>query len=183
EPNGGYPDWLLADRDLLALDASGQPIVGYNPPFLHAVPCYLHPRYLAHARRWIRLVHEEVRDYLHPQGPGVLIQLDNEPSYCFRDSMYEADYHPVCLDAFARWLGDERAAPPRNPESAVEPGSERWCAEHDWIRFREWLLAEHVRLLRDAHVEAGATGVAFTVNYNDHTVDGVPQSQRAMPAA
>jgi hypothetical protein len=180
EPNGGYPDWLLADEELLALDASDRPIVGYNPPFLHTVPCYLHPRYLAHARRWIRLVHDEVREFLHPRGPVALIQLDNEPSYCFRDGMYEADYHPVCLEAFAAWSGDTTVEPPRTPEAAVEPGSERWHREHQWILFREWLLAEHLRLLRDAHVDAGATGPAFTVNYNSHRIDGVPQSQRAI---
>jgi hypothetical protein len=180
EPNGGYPDWLLADKELLALDASDRPLLGYNPPFLHTVPCYLHPRYLEHARRWIRLVHDEVREFLHPRGPVALIQLDNEPSHCFRDGMYEADYHPACLRAFAEWSGDTSVEPPRAPEAGVEPGSERWRREHQWIRFREWLLAEHVRLLRDAHVEAGATGVAFTVNYNSHLIDGVPQSQRSI---
>jgi hypothetical protein len=181
EANGGYPDWLLADRELLALDASDLPLAGYNPPFLHGVPCYLHPRYLRHARRWIQLVQRQVRDYLHPRGPVVLMQLDNEPSYCFRDGMYEADYHPVVLEEFARRFAD--AEPPRCAEPDVEPGSERWRLEHDWIRFREWLLAEHLRLLRNAHLEEGATGVAFTVNYNSHAVDGVPQSQRAIRAA
>jgi hypothetical protein len=181
ETNGGYPDWLLADRDVLALDSADQPVVGYNPPFLHPVPCYLHPRYLAHARRWIRLVHEHVGDWLHPHGPVALIQLDNEPSFCFRDGMYEADYHPIVLEEFAR--RHPGSVPPRVPEASVEPGSPRWRAEHNWIRFREWLLVEHIRRVRDAYVEAGATGVAFTVNYNRHAVDEVPQSQHAMRAA
>ena len=176
EPNGGYPDWLLADEALLALDARGEPIAGYNPPFLHPVPCYLHPRYLEHARRWIELVLAEIRGYLHPRGPVALIQLDNEPSHCFRDGMYEADYHPVCLEAFAGWVGDPSVEPPREPEVGIEPGSERRRLEHEWIRFRESLLAEHLRLLRDAYVELGADEVAFTVNYNRHRIDGVPQS-------
>jgi hypothetical protein len=199
ETNGGYPEWLLADAELLALDAQDRPVAGYNPPFRHPVPCYLHPRYLEHARRWIGLVNEHVRDFLHPRGPVALIQLDNEPSYCFRDGMYEADYHPVALEAFARWTlerhgsldavnaawrselwAESEIEPPREPESGVEPGTGRWRWEHDWIGFREWLLAEHLRLLRSAHREAGAQTTAFTVNYNTHPVDGVPQSPRTI---
>jgi hypothetical protein len=202
ETNGGYPDWLLADHQLLALDAQDRPIVGYNPPFQHPVPCYLHRLYLEHANRWIRLVHEQVRDFLHPRGPIVLIQLDNEPSYCFRDGMYEADYHPAALEAFARWTlrrhgsleGVKRAwqlqlltnasiDPPRQPVVGVEPGSGRWHREHDWICFREWLLAEHLRSLRHAHEGAGAKQTAFTVNLNTHPIDGVPQSPRAIHSA
>lgn len=199
EHNGGYPDWLLGDDELLALDAQDRPLVGYEPPFEHPVPCYLHRRYLEHARRWIHLVHEHVHDLIYPRGPVALIQLDNEPSYCFRDGMYEADYHPVALAAFARWSlerhgsldGVKRAwqlelrseagiEPPREPIPGVEPGSGRWRHEHDWICFREWLLAEHLHRLRNAHEEAGARQAAFTVNYNVHPVDGVPQSPRVV---
>ncbi|HEY8644351.1 MAG TPA: beta-galactosidase [Gaiellaceae bacterium] len=203
EPNGGYPDWLVADRELLALDASGNPLVGYNPPFRHPVPCYLHPRYLEHSRHWIQTFHEHVRDFIHPQGPVALIQLDNEPSYCFRDGMYEADYHPVALRAFAQWTlerydgslrriqraweievpTDESIKPPRLPLAAVEAGSGRWRQEHDWICFREWLLGEHLRRLREYHEAAGATSTLFTINYNTHLVDEVPQSSAAIHTA
>jgi hypothetical protein len=202
EPNGGYPDWLLADEDIRALDANGKAVAGYNPPFRHPVPCYLHPRYLEHARRWIHLVLEHVGDFLFPRGPVALIQLDNEPSYCFRDGMYEADYHPVALAAFAGWTLDrygslagvsrawqlqlqaeEEIEPPREPELGVEAGAGRWRREHDWICFREWLLAEHLRRLREAHEAAGARATVFTVNYNSHPVDGVPQSPQAIRSA
>jgi Glycosyl hydrolases family 35 len=199
ERNGGYPDWLLADDELLALDAQDRPLVGYNPPFQHPVPCYLHRRYLEHARRWIHLVHEHVHDFIYPRGPVALIQLDNEPSHCFRDGMYEADYHPVALAAFARWSLERHGSldavrrawqlepwseagiePPREPIPGVKPGSGRWRHEHDWICFREWLLAEHLRCLRSAHEEAGARQTAFTINYNVHPVDGVPQAPRVI---
>ena len=196
EPNGGYPDWLVADSELLALDANNNPLVGYNPPFRHPVPSYLHPRYLEHARRWIQQVNAHVREFLHPRGPIVLVQLDNEPSYCFRDGMYEADYHPVSLAAFAKWTlehyggslnnvarawnvdlsKEEQIEPPRSPRFDVEVGSGRWRQEHDWIHFREWLLAEHLRRLAEYQREASAKSLLFTVNYNTHVVDGVPQS-------
>jgi len=104
EPGGGYPDWIMADRDILALGAGDEPVVGYNPPFLHPVPSHHHPRYTRAARNWLTEVWRELGDLRHPTGPIVAVQLDNEPSVCFQDALYFADYHPLAIDAFRRWL-------------------------------------------------------------------------------
>src|SRR6266853_1540303 len=150
EKCGGYPDWLLADTDLWELDADGKPVLGYNPPFQHPVPCYLHPRYLRASNEWLQAVGERIREAVWPAGPVVMVQLDNEPSHCFRDSFTGAGHHPITMAAFRR-----RA----------------W----DWAEFQSWLLAEHLRHIRMTLVRAGLDGVVFTVNYNDHAVPTVPQ--------
>ncbi len=150
EKGGGYPDWLLADTDLWELDADGKPVLGYNPPFQHPVPCYLHPRYLRASKQWLQAVGERIRELVWPDGPVVMVQLDNEPSHCFRDGFTEAGHHPITMAAFRR-----RA----------------W----DWAEFHGWLLAEHLREIRMTLMEAGLHGVAFSVNYNDHPVPTVPQ--------
>jgi hypothetical protein len=79
-----------------------------------------------------------------------MVQLDNEPSHCFRDGFTEAGHHPITMAAFRR-----RA----------------W----DWAEFQGWLLAEHLREIRTTLMQAGLHGVAFSVNYNDHPVPTVPQ--------
>jgi len=150
EKCGGYPDWLLADTDLWELDADGKPVLGYNPPFQHHVPCYLHPRYLKASSAWLQAVGERIRGQVWPDGPVVMVQLDNEPSHCFRDGFNEAGHHPITLAAFRR----------RN-----------W----DWAEFQGWLLAEHLRQIRSTLVRAGLNQVVFTANYNDHPVPTVPQ--------
>lgn len=204
EPNGGYPDWLLSDSELWALDASNRPISGYDPPFKHPVPSYLHPRYLAHVWDWLTNVDSYLKDYFYPQGPVCLVQLDNEPSYAFQDGMYGADYNPVTLAEFRRWVlkrygslaavgaawdtevsNEDAIEPPRAPSTREEalPGSGRWRREHDWVEFKEWLLAEYLRRLRQCHVSSGASGVVFTVNYNTHPVMTVPQDPRQLTAA
>lgn len=195
EPAGGYPDWLVADRDLLALDAAGRPIAGYGPPFAHPVPSYLHPTYLRHTRSWIRSVDEHLHNLFYPAGPITLIQLDNEPSYCFRDGMYEADYHPVALAQFRRYVlarygslsGVEAAweqaigsadaiDPPRKGVSQrLLPGSGGWRREQDWVAFRTWLIGEYLRRLHRYHLTAGADRLLFTINYNRHRIPTVPQ--------
>lgn len=204
EPGGGYPDWLLEDRDLWALDATDRPVAGYNPPFKHPVPSCLHPRYLSQVRAWLRSVDAFLRDYFFPRGPIVLVQLDNEPSYAFQDDMYSADYHPVALGHFRRWLRRrygtlsalekawEVALPhdgaidaPRVPAEggAARPGSGAWRQEHDWAEFKSWLLAEYLRRLRRYHLSAGVGGAVFSGNYNAHRVHSVPQDPRRLRSA
>lgn len=189
EDRGGLPDWLLDDRELWALDADGQPILGYNPPWQHPVPSYLHPRYLRHARRWLRAVDRHLANAFYPHGPIVLVQLDNEPSYGFRDSMYGFDYHRVTIDRYRRWLlrryrtleaieaswgralsSPDALDPPRRPTTT---GSAR--EELDWIEFREWMIAEYLSRLRNCHESAGVNHVVFTANYNEHPVATAPQ--------
>lgn len=188
EDGGGLPGWLLEDRDLWALDAAGQPILGYNPPWQHRVPSYLHPRYLAHAGRWLRAVDRHLAGLFYPDGPIILVQLDNEPSYAFHDAHLGFDYHPVVIERFRRWLLQRYGSPgaigdawaetvtslggvdaPRAPE---QKPSRRGL---DWVEFREWLIGEHLRRLRRYHETAGIGGAVFTANYNDHPIGSVPQ--------
>ena len=46
-------------------------------------------------------------DYFHPQGPILLVQLDNEPSMTFHDRLLESDYNAVNLLLYHGWLKDE----------------------------------------------------------------------------
>lgn len=106
EPGGGYPDWIMADADELAIGAGGKPIVGYNPPFLHPVPSTSSQRYRDAAGVWLREVWRELGDLQYPNGPIFAVQLDNEPSLAFQDAMYFADYHPATVARFGPWLAD-----------------------------------------------------------------------------
>ncbi len=106
ETGGGYPDWLMARTADLALGAGGKPCLGYNTPFEHPVPSMHAPGYLAAARDWLRAVWRQVGDFGWPNGPVFAVQLDNEPSMAFQDSLYFADYHPLAIARFRTWLED-----------------------------------------------------------------------------
>lgn len=105
EIGGGYPDWLMARADDLALGAGGRPCLGYNTPFEHPVPSMHAEGYLASARRWLAAVWAEVGELAYPSGPLIAVQLDNEPSMAFQDALYFADYHPAAITKFRSWLG------------------------------------------------------------------------------
>lgn len=196
EPGGGYPDWLLAREELLARDDTGEVVIGYNPPFLHPVPSYPDERYLDTVRGWFAAVWEVVGEFAHPAGPVVAMQLDNEPSSCFQDAMYAADYSDASIRAFRRWLGrrypgdrELRAAwedpgaslatarPPRRP--APGGGAMHRVRLHDWIAYKTDATADYLRALRDMHTALGGEDLLYTVNLVTHPVHDVPVAHRA----
>jgi hypothetical protein len=196
EPGGGYPDWLLAEPDILALDHAGRYVLGYNPPFQHHVPSYHHPRYLELVTRWLAAVWDEVGSWRHPSGPIIAAQLDNEPSVCFQDSLYGADYHPCAVDAFRDWLMRQYPSPAELARAWAQPGLTSWAAAEpprpdepgnptrlrDWTRFHEWSTAEHLSMLQSVHHRLGAADLLFTVNLNTHPIHDVPQSHAVIRA-
>jgi hypothetical protein len=188
EPGGGYPDWLLDRGPLLARDDRGEPVIGYNPPFLHPVPSYANPEYLAEVRAWFTAVWNVIRDLVYPVGPVIALQLDNEPSSCFQDSMYGADYSAAALEAFREWLRGRRpeldagaADPPRRPTPGAAPVDRERL--HDWIRFRTHATAAYLATLRDMHAELGGAELLYTVNLVTHPVHDVPVAHAAVRAA
>ncbi|SDZ45447.1 beta-galactosidase [Herbiconiux ginsengi] len=201
EPGGGYPDWLLERTELLACDDAGEVVIGYNPPFQHPVPSYAHPDYLAEVRAWFGAVWDAVRGQVYPAGPIIALQLDNEPSICFQDSLYGADYSDSALAGFRSWLREryrddpERllagwgvdpgavgsVEPPRRPDavaSITAPARVR-----DWIEFKTSATGDYLAALQTMHRELGGEGLLYTVNLVTHPVHDVPVAHSAIRAA
>lgn len=195
EINGGYPDWLLEDVELLVRDCQDRVVLGNDPPLQHPLPSYLHPRYLAHVKRWIQAVSDCIRPFCYPDGPVLLIQLDNEPSMAFHDGMFEADYHPLNDGPgglYPQWLQERYGTLERLNEahssayadfgSVRAPRSlhlARLCELvrfTDWAEFKEWLLAKYIETLREIYLQNGVDSILFTVNLiegNRHEGEGL----------
>lgn len=186
ETNGGYPDWLISDPDLQVLDCHNRVVSGYNPPFQSPIPSYFHPKYQGYVRRWLEAVDRVILPYTYPNGPIVLVQLDNEPGFTFHDRMFESDYNPCIVEEgglYSQWLQKKyshcetlpavysgenqnlrKMSPPRSLQiSKLEELPRYW----DWTEFKEWLLVEHVRSIGTDHRRNGLTQVLFTTNYNE----------------
>jgi len=195
EINGGYPDWLLEDVELLVRDCQDRVVLGNDPPLQHPLPSYLHPRYLAHVKRWIQAVSDCIRPLCYPDGPVLLIQLDNEPSMAFHDGMFEADYHPLNDGPgglYPQWLQERYGTLERLNEAHSTAHDDfasvrapralhlaRLCELvrlTDWAEFKEWLVAKHIETLREIYLQNGIDAVLFTVNLiegNRHEGEGL----------
>ena len=62
------------------------------------MPSYASDAFLEETARWFRAVGRQLAPLRWPDGPIVLVQIDNEGALYFRDGAYDQDYHP---DAFA----------------------------------------------------------------------------------
>ena len=165
--NGGHPDYLFESGALVARNAGDEPVHAGNCADVPKgfAPCYAHPEFLQHVRRYYTALIEAIREHLHPDGNVFLIQLDNEISHCFAGGVFDADYHEiVTANLYPRFLKDRykeierlnsiyltdlkdfsECAPPRKLEITTDRDLARYF---DWIEFKERYLATYIVQLR-----------------------------------
>ena len=174
----GLPERVIADRACQARGPSGGPVIQGFPPRMFAVPSYASETFLAETDTWYAAFAEVVRPHLYPHGPVVLLQVDNEAAFYFRDAPYDQDYHP---DAIALWqsflrekhptLGelqkahdatyadyDACVAPKRfdlhDDQDPATPS--RALALHlDWAHFHEHLIERAIVRMKDLFAKHG----------------------------
>jgi beta-galactosidase len=202
EKNGGYPDWLVEDKEICVKDKKGILVQGYIPEFSSYIPSYLHPKYLEYVKKWLDDVDKCIKNFCYPRGPIIFIQLDNEPSMTFHDKMFESDYNPINIRDFGiyqKWLKKKYKSvrllnifhnTSYNSFIGIEPpvglnisGLYELRVYTDWVEFKEWLIARHIEILREIHLQNGIRSVIFTVNFNEHTPMAVPNNWNKLEQA
>lgn len=98
----GIPQWLLSSHpEILSLNKDGK-------PFGHARVTILHPTYLKYANLWYDRVMDIIRANLVDKSEGIIIsmQVCNEIGvFTWLDK--EADYNPVALECYKKFLFDK----------------------------------------------------------------------------
>lgn len=200
---GGYPDWLgHSGPEYMVWTSTGEVPMGFpgegNPG---RSPCYLHPAYLAHCRRYLTAIDQVVFPYLKQNGgPIALLQLDNEVSMICRDAMFQSDYNPAIVGPggeYHQWLtrtyGDVRNVPYAGQASCIEELApprdlKLWGKVHprwffDWAAFKEFILSDYIRRIKQVHLDAGVTDVSYCTNFNPHRPNSMPNNWAAEKAA
>lgn len=179
--NGGHPDYLFESDEMTARDANDEPLYARQSADVAPgyVPCYAHPDFMKHVRRYFTALVEAIRDQIHPNGNVFLIQLDNEVSHCSRSGPFEADYHQLVTHKLyprylqGRYKDIERlnsiyltdlkdfseCAPPRKMEVNTERDIVRYF---DWVEFKERYLATYLVQLRKIFTDLGVNADLFT---------------------
>jgi len=167
-PNGGIPDFVLDDSELLARDAAGNTIPLQE---MAGVPggrlvSYLHPHFQHYLKNYLKNLIEATRNYIHPRGPVFMVELDFETSFCHKTGPGEADYNTyVTGTIFPTWLQQKyeeikavnvayktkfkdfvEVEPPRNFSGADIANLPQII---DWYQFKEWYLSEFLTGLED----------------------------------
>jgi beta-galactosidase len=177
----GLPERIVWDPECQARTPGGHPVILPMVPVAFPVPSYASRAFLDETARWYRAVGKALSQLRWPEGPIVLVQVDNEGALYFRDGQYDQDYHPDAVEAFRGFLrskyrrrvGALRDAwgtgeidfasvePPRRFDARLT----RDLARHvDWAEFHEQLLSTSMERMAASLVEAGFDGVPTTHN-------------------
>ncbi len=170
----GLPERVVYDRACQARSPRQNPVLQAFPPRMFPVPSYASETFHEELGRWYDAVAEVLAPRLWPAGPIVMLQVDNEASYYFRDACYDQDYHPDAIaqwrkylerrygtlaktaaahqEAYRRW---DDAAPPVRFE-AERP--EQLVRHLDWSRFREELIERSLARMGKRLAKAGLHG-------------------------
>ena len=204
---GGYPDWLgHSGPEYMVWTATGEVPMGFpgegNPG---RCPSYLHPTYLGHCRTYLSEVNRVIAPFLHQNGgPIRLYQLDNEVSLICRGAMFQSDYNPHVVGVggeYHQWLagkyGTVDAIPYGEGRGSIEEIDPPRDLSHfgrvpmqwyfDWAEFKEFILAEYLRRIKQIHLDCGVSDVVFCTNFNPHRPNAMPnnwhEEQKACDAA
>jgi beta-galactosidase len=177
----GLPERVVWEPECQARTPGGHPVMLPMVPVAFPVPSYASAAFLEETARWYRAVGKQVGRLRWPEGPIVLVQVDNEGALYFRDGQYDQDYHPDAVRAFREFLrakykrsvsglrrawGDDAVGfasvePPRR----FDVRETRDLARHvDWAEFHEHLLSTALERMAGALADAGLDGVPTTHN-------------------
>ncbi len=176
----GLPEWIVWNAQCQARTPKGHPVMLPMVPRAFPVPSYASRAFREETAHWYRAVGARLSRLRWPDGPIVLLQVDNEGALYFRDGICDQDYHPDALELFREFLGskhgddhglraawdDDRvtigsAQPPR---CAAVPVARCLTPFVDWAEFQETLLSSAMQAMARSLVEAGFGGLPTTHN-------------------
>jgi beta-galactosidase len=176
----GVPERVVWDAECQARTPGGHPVMLPMLPVAFPVPSYASDAFLEETARWYRAVGKRLSRLRWPDGPIVLVQVDNEGALYFRDGVYDQDYHPDALHAFRDFLRAKyrqlRALRDAWADSAItfatvlpprrfDAKQIRDLTRHvDWTEFHEELLSNAMDRMAAELANAGFAGLPTTHN-------------------
>jgi beta-galactosidase len=177
----GLPERIVWNPRCQARTPGGHPVMLPIVPLAFPVPSYASAAFLEETTRWYQAVGQRFSRLRWPDGPIVLVQVDNEGALYFRDGQYDQDYHPDAVRAFREFLRTKYKQSPKGLQGAwgddslgfdtVEPPRRfdaretRDLARHvDWAEFHELLLSTAMDRMAGALAAAGLGGLPTSHN-------------------
>jgi hypothetical protein len=159
-PGGGIPLWLVQHHPEIHAQRADGDIWRHsdsNVPY----PCYLHPVYLAAARRWIDAFSTALLPFQYPSGPVIAIQVDNQipgdgmrPADVGLDPRLRLDYNAYVVEHL--WRGFAGEGSPEPPRALMPPHTTADLEQYLMLEtFTDRFYAQALAVVVDALREAG----------------------------
>jgi beta-galactosidase len=180
--NGGLPQYIFTDEAVVSRDYKGELVMAKNGPGMteNYQPCYLHPKYLGHVKRYLGGLVEVIQNYIFPKGPVFILQLDEELSFGGNTSPFAVDYNNyIITEYYHKFLEEKYQTSDKLPIaygkkvkhfSEVEPPTsvetkkpEDLVKYFNWLEFKGQILSKYIQALRE-RLEGLGVGCLFSVN-------------------
>ena len=179
----GYPRRLFADEELLARCSDGTPVILPAIPRMFPIPCYHHPRFQDEARVYLEALAAALggADAIHPGGPVIAVQVDNECARFLRAHPFDQDYSEYSVRLYRRFLEEKygtlealsrahreeyEAWSLVDPPRRFSPGGRDELPRHlDWVEFGEYYINEALRVFARMLRGCFGDGVPLFHNY------------------
>lgn len=194
----GIPERVVWDRACQARSPRDNPVMLPMLPSAFPVPSYASSRFHEEAAAWFRAVGPVLARHKWPQGPMVLLQVDNEGALYFRDGAYDQDYHPDAVAMYRDFLATKYGTPEalaraygigERPFAELDPPkrfdatrADELTRHLDWVEFHEHLLATAMGRFARGLADAGLAGVPTSHNLPPGQ-DATPLNPRRLAAS
>ena len=177
----GIPERIVWDKACQALTPHGNPVMLPVPPLAFPVPSYASDTFHDETAQWFDALGKVLSRFRYPDGPIVLLQVDNEGALYFRDGPYDQDYHPDAQRLWREFLREKYAtaaelavawneprasfpyaAPPQKLDATDADGLARHL---DWVEFHEHLLGHAMGRFARSLRRAGFGGIPTMHNF------------------
>lgn len=103
----GIPERVIWDSRCQARSPRHQPVILPMLPLAFPVPSYASDAFFDEAASYFHALGPVLSPLLYPDGPVVLVQVDNEGAFYFRDGLYDQDYHADAVQLYRAYLRDK----------------------------------------------------------------------------
>ena len=190
----GIPERVVWDSACQARSPNQNPVVLPIAPAAFPVPSYASDVFFDETTRYFREVGKVLAPLVYPNGPIVMVQVDNEGALYFRDGAFDQDYHPDAIQLYRGFVREkyktiealgaaygfdpQAEGTPRfaelSPPTKFEAKTAAELARYiDWSEFHEHLLGRAIERFAAALDEGGLKGVPRSHNF--------PPGQEATP--
>jgi beta-galactosidase len=176
--NFGYPSWIVEDPRIQARTSGGTPAILPFLPKPFPIIAYCADEFYAEVSRWYDVICPLIERNLYPDGPVVLVQVDNEHSFFFKLTPYDVDYSESAIEHYRSTLAEqygsisdlnERYGMTFESFAEVEPPRSyprdgRLASHRDWVIAKERYLTDSLARLATMLRQRGLGRVPFSHN-------------------
>jgi beta-galactosidase len=178
----GYPERVLKRQELLMRTADDTPAILPAPPRFFPTPSYASEEFYSEVGAYFDALCKVLAPRVHPNGPIVGVQSDNEMSFFFRTAAFDVDYSRPSIELYrklirAKYGGDiaalnraygsshddfDRVLPPRRFDARAAADLPYYL---DWLEYKEYYLYHGIQRIARMLRERGLEDVFYFHNY------------------